>query len=114
MIGLGDKMADKLIQIAELVYQKTANGEINWEKTPDDNTFQTSFPRYSVLVQDANDTIVFKICNEEGQVIERLSEGQASNAGFANLRDLYVTARRTAMGVDEALDEILQTLARRS
>jgi hypothetical protein len=107
-------MADKLIQIAELVYNQTEAGQIQWEKTPDINTFQTSFPSYSILIQESRDTIIFKICNEEGQVIEQLSEGQASNAGFPNLRDLYVTARRAAMGVEEALDEILKALDRRS
>ncbi len=106
-------MADKLIQIAEIVYNQTQAGELKWEKTPDLNTFQTSFPSYSILIQDSRDTILFKIYNEEGQIIEQLSEGQASNAGFSNLRDLYVTARRAAMGVEEALDEILKALDRR-
>jgi hypothetical protein len=107
-------MADKLIQIAETVYNRTLGGEIKWEKTPDFNTFQSAFPNHSVLIQDSRDAIYFKICNEEGQVIEELSEAQALNSGFSNLRDLYITARRTAMGVDQVLDEILETLARRS
>jgi hypothetical protein len=105
-------MADKLIQIAELVYDQTLRGELKWEKTPDFSTFQTSFPSYSILIQDSRDTIVFKICNEEAQVIEQLSEAQASNSGFSNMRDLYLAARRAAMGVDQALDEILKNLER--
>lgn len=107
-------MADKLIQIAETVYNRTLSGETRWEKTADFNTFQTAFPNHSVLIQDSRDTIYFKICNEEGHVVEELSEAQALNSGFSNLRDLYVTARRTAMGVDQVLDDILGVLARKT
>ena len=104
-------MADKLIQIAELVYKKTIVGEIRWERTPQNNIFQTSFPNYSILIQDRG-ILTFKICNEKGEVIEEISEQQAIGLGFLNMRELFIAARRGAMNVEQALDDLLKTLGR--
>jgi hypothetical protein len=109
----GNNLADKLIQIAELVYKKTKAGEIKWERTLQRNMFQTSFPNYSILIQEISDgSIAFKVCNEKGEVIEELTELQAGTLGFMHMRELYVAARRGAMDVDQALDELLRTLGR--
>lgn len=105
-------MSDKLIQIAELVSKQTENGTIKWEGTPEPNTFQTAFPNYSILIQDSNGQVVLRLYNDEGRFIEELSDTQASNSGFTGMRELYAHVRRAAMGVDEALDDILKTLNR--
>jgi hypothetical protein len=106
-------MSDKLMQIARLVCDQTRTGDIKWESTPEANTFQTSFPTYSILIQDRGGLAVLKICNEEGHVIEELADTQGSESGL-NLRDLYVTARRAATDVEQALDDILKTLGGKS
>ncbi len=118
---------DKLIRLAQLIYEKTKNGEIKWEATADEGTFQASLSNYSILVKRSAKvslpvvslpvtTLVgnltyftIQICNEQGQVIEELTDYDAVAADF-KLGELFELARRMAMGVEKALDELIGTL----
>lgn len=102
---------DKLIRLARLIYEKTKNGEIKWEATPDEGTFQASLASYSILVTRAPDgEPTLQICNEQGQVMEELTWSDAVNADFREMVELFELARRIAMGVEKALDELIGTL----
>ncbi len=112
---------DKLIRIARLIYEKTKNGEIKWEATADEGTFQASLSNYSILIRRlpnvspvitlvGNPTyFALQICNEQGQVIEELTDYDAVAADF-KLGELFELARRMAMDVEKALDELIGTL----
>jgi hypothetical protein len=101
---------DKLVEFANLVYEKTKNGEITWEKTPQEGVFQTSFPKYSVMVRNHSFAgPVFSILDDYGEVIEELSYAAATNSGL-DMDLLAELARRQAMGVEQALDELLSEL----
>jgi hypothetical protein len=104
-------MPDKLTQIAELLLKKTNAGEIKWETTPQPNMFQTSFPNFSVLIHD-RPPLALRIYDEKGQALEEMSEIQAIQFGFVRMRELFVAARRGALNVEEALDQLLKTLVR--
>ena len=91
---------DKLIRLARLIYEKTKNGEIKWEATADEGTFQASLSNYSILIKrspraptvsmmQANALLdptyfTLQICNEQGQVMQELAWGD----GFEEMRDL--------------------------
>jgi hypothetical protein len=101
---------DKIERLASLLYEKSKRGEIKWEATADENAFQTSLSNYSVIVvQDSDEAfghdVVLKICNEQGRVMEELPQSESNELG-----SLFELARRTAMGVEAALDEILTAL----
>jgi hypothetical protein len=110
---------EKLVQLARALFDKTTAGQLHWEPTANQNTFQLSLSNYSTLISKELDPdepghyILLRICNEEGQVIEELYEGEAVNAGFSDMRALFNLARRIAMGVDKALDEMLDVLKSR-
>jgi hypothetical protein len=110
---------DKLIRLARLIYEKTKNGEIKWEATPEEGTFQASLSNYSILIKRSPKAsmippnvlldptyFTIQICNEQGQVMEELTWGD----GFEEMRDLFELARRGAMGVEKALDDLIGTL----
>jgi hypothetical protein len=110
-------MADKrLLELANLIYEKTRTGEITWEKTTFPEGFQTSFPKYSVVIRKPSSSPLPRLFlyNGKGELIEEFSSGvmvQVSGAGGVRLMDeLYELARRRAMGVDQALDELLSEL----
>jgi ABC-type taurine transport system substrate-binding protein len=119
---------DKLIRLAQLIYEKTKKGEIKWEATSDGGTFQASLASYSILIRRVAGAVttaasiqvapiatnyvnyvVLQICNEQGQVIEELTEYDATTADF-KLEELFELARRMAMDVEKALDDLIGTL----
>ena len=102
---------EKLLRLAQALYEKTKSGELSWETTPNEATFQASFPKYSILLQKDGDDVNLKICNEEGRVMEELTDEEAfQHFDRPILGELFEIARRGAMGVEEALDEILSNL----
>ena len=115
---------DKLIRLARLIYEKTKNGEIKWEATADEGTFQASLSNYSILIKRSPTVsmlaptallsttyfyFILQICNEQGQVIEELTQSEAAAADF-KIEELFELARRMAMDVEKALDELIGTL----
>lgn len=110
----------KLLEVARILFEKTENGEINWEATANDNVYQAPLSKYSTLIERNIDEESdrpyhqLKICNEEGREIEVLSSWEASTEGDVDLRALFELARRKAMGVEKALDEVLIALRKAS
>ena len=73
--------------------------------------FRLPFPNYSIEIQRTRQgDLLLKIHNESGQVIEELSDSQAYTLGFKGMPQLFELARRQAMNVDQALDELLGEL----
>ena len=109
----------KLLEVASILLQKSQAGEINWERTANENTFQTSLSRYSILINkmvghEGNEHYSLKIFNEEGREIEELTGYAARTEGGLHLSEVFELARRTAMGVEKALDEVLVALRKAS
>lgn len=114
-------MADpKIYKLILSLHKKTENGEIRWAKSVDQE-YLASFNDYSVGISQYDSKrrgyvdVYLKIYNSEGEQIE-----SASDADFAEdpttvdaaetMVDLYAIARRTALGVDFALDTLLMEL----
>jgi hypothetical protein len=102
---------DRMAEIVKLLLQKTRDGSVQWEMTPVGGQFQAPFTKYSVLLRGGPDTPYLMLNNERGEVVEDLSSITSVNLGvFDHLRELYVMARRQALGTDRALDEMLNIL----
>ena len=110
---------EKYEKIVDGLARKTANDELEWKETADPNTFQVSFVNYSITIeeryvpeQNLPDYLV-TIRNSEGNAIDSFSDtflDQRSMGYYKVMRDIYQKARRQALGVDSALDEILNEL----
>ena len=115
-------MADK--KIIELVLRlgaKTEAGEIRWQEGFSENEYLVSFPEYSVVIQYVRSrygddaAVQISIRNDEGKIIESVTDEDISVSDgienvFGYMEVLLVNARRQAMGVDVALDNILAKL----
>lgn len=101
---------DKTIALIRALAEKTGNNEIEWEKTSNPDAFQTSFPNYSIVLLQRVGDISLHLANEKGQVIERYSSTHAPTDIDQMMHETFELARRRALGVDEALDDILRTL----
>jgi hypothetical protein len=114
-------MADKkLVSLVKRLKEKTLRGTISWEKTVEEGVFQASFPDYAITIgQERREDVwdyVFRIYNDKGELVEVIGEREFSSEDFGMrpydfIDEIYVVARRTAMGVDQAIDSILSALA---
>jgi hypothetical protein len=106
---------DKVVRLVRLLVERTKAGEIRWEETPTMNTFQCSVSNYSVLISQRSFVDIsgmvqtLTVCNEEGKIIEEV-DGEELRSEGVQLRELFELARRNAMGVEKALDEMLHLL----
>jgi hypothetical protein len=107
---------DKYKQLVDRLSQKTLNKELTWKESAQANAFQVSFTNYSVSFseQGAGPDYSIAIINSSGEVVDTftdvdLDEGKGT-AYFRKMGDLFQTARRQALGVDQAIDEILDDL----
>ncbi|MGB3552834.1 MAG: hypothetical protein WA993_19305 [Candidatus Binatus sp.] len=105
----------KVVELAVLIREKTRSGEVRWEKTSNARAFQTAFPKYAVqIVSPAAGMATLLVFNAQGALIEELSWPAAVGAQLGPaLIDTFEMARRQALGVDNALDEILGDLKTR-
>lgn len=118
-------MATKYLQLLDRLIKKTEAGELKWEETAASNAFQVSFPNYTVIlseVESGDDAIdyVVELVNSDGRIIDRFSDvtlqqTDPNTSGerllhFNRMKGLFEASRRQALGVDQALDELLREL----
>jgi len=107
---------EKLAALLQRIYEKTVKGELRWEPTANGSAFTVPFARFSLSLERVPETrdlmgyILLRISNDRGQTIEEFTGGQAVQIGFPHMDELFDRARRIAMGLEEALDELLSEL----
>jgi hypothetical protein len=101
----------KTVALIRALHEKTRGDEITWEKTSNPASFQTSWPKYSIILrQTETNNILLFLSNDRGEVIERYSSEPAPPEIDQLMHETFEMARRKALGVDEAVDEILKSL----
>ncbi|RJP35551.1 MAG: hypothetical protein C4527_00430 [Candidatus Omnitrophota bacterium] len=107
-------MNSKFTQLINQLHEKTVNNKINWEETAEENIFLVSFSDYSVEIADysdeSHDLYKLRIYNKEGKIVDKISSDNCSYLTANELKEVYENARRKAMGADEALGELLESL----
>jgi hypothetical protein len=119
---------EKLVELAKLVLHQTNFGNLGWEETAVKNTFQTTIAKYVIRISECQSKYeqgetdyVLSLINHEGLIIESFDDVQLSNwikvspqpsdvNGYVIMKDIFVNAKRKAMGVDKALDDVLKEL----
>jgi hypothetical protein len=112
---------EKVFELANKLLERTKAGTQHWEATVSEQAFLTAFPKYSVEIGQVSDqygedsNIVIRIFNETGAEIEtsrddRLAQKLPSAGVYDVLGELYREARRSALNVDGALNELLASM----
>ncbi len=117
---------EKTVKLISMLEKRTAEGRVEWQETPDEGVFQAAFPGYAVRAlmhrgsgfPDEGPDYFVQLYNENGVLIEEIRqddirEGEDARAyakSYNLLRSLYEGARRHAMGVEQALDQLLEKL----
>jgi toxin HigB-1 len=114
--------SSKLWEFIERLGKRTEADRVNWEKTPEEGMFQASYPQYTVRIysrrnENFEEDIIIQILDSEGTVIEQNSdvalarlEGLPATIVFNEMDRIYKSARRKAMGVDHALEILMDSL----
>ena len=113
-------------KMANLIYRlhaQTMRGSLQWLETEEEGVYQLSFPNYAVRVSTRDSEMhsgldfLVSIYNLEGKLIDEVSDQdmgedmeRAGASAFMTMRELYDEARRSAMGVQQALMEIMKNL----
>ena len=110
----------KPARLVQQLLEKSNEGKIKWEKTATDGVFQAAFPGYSIRLStepsafSSQEDYFVQISNDEGETVEIISDSNLTSMigsdAWRMMKDLYQGARRSAMGVDAALDSILAEL----
>jgi hypothetical protein len=119
-------MADqKMSELILLLHKKTHEGKVPWERTLDEDTFQATFKEYTLRLfsrpsrepeaePDVKD-YVLQIYNEEGALIEEVDDldfnrDDLGRHPFVIMEEIHTVARRTVMGVQKAVNTLLDAL----
>jgi hypothetical protein len=104
-------------KIADLIFklhEKTVLGKVKWETTTTEGVYQAVFAGYSIRISKYPEDIVLQIYNEDGELIEEVNDSEVNKVSpytaWTLMLNLYETARRVAMGTEEALDSIMSIL----
>ncbi len=113
------EMKDVVDKLARL----TERGQVSWKATVDKSTFAATFGRMSVLISAKNaelgggDLASYRlsVLDEKGDEIDFATAGYGPSTigvDLPVLAPLYVSARRTALSIEERLEELLNAMDR--
>jgi len=108
--------SDKMLKIIDRLHQHSVEGKVIWRETERTDSFQVSFSGYSVRTDvrrsrktpGAQEYFV-SVLNANGDVMEEIGDEDLEDY-FVLMKELFEMARRKALGVDGALDQILDEL----
>ena len=106
----------KLITVLTRLYAKTKADVVEWEPSEDANIFGVKFSDYTISLVRILATPThaewfnLTIANSDGAVIQEMDSLTARDNGFADMSDLFYRARRHAVDLDGALDDLLKEL----
>ena len=118
-------MDEKFVTLARRLQAKA--GDASWEKTDDEETFETDFAGFGVQIaqvetEGEESLYTLRIYDTEGEFLDEFSDEDLTeilnrteptepSEMFELMKDIHRAARRSAMGVDKAIDAILDALA---
>ncbi|MET4717415.1 hypothetical protein ABIF63_001521 [Bradyrhizobium japonicum] len=115
---------DKPRKLIDVLLRRTKKGEIDWQESLGNDTYQVSFKDNSLQLSvgptklQGADGLAYtvSVLNSEGDVADRFTDedldkdefGSIGREWYDRLQELHGLARRWARGADKVLDEILR------
>ena len=113
---------EKLVTLVRRLHDR--GGNVAWEKTDEEDTFETEFAGFALQIAETDDAepiYTLRIFDESGSLLDEFSDEDLTeilnqteptepSVMFAVMQDIHRAARRSALGVDKAIDAILGAL----
>ena len=112
-------MAD-MQQIADKLMDRTADGTVVWKALGSGGSFAAVIGNLSVIVASERTNIItesaikLSVLDEKGTEIDSIQHGGGNLNVNPSLIALHQAARRSALAVDDKLEELLASLSRES
>jgi hypothetical protein len=109
---------DKHRKLVSLLLSQTRRGKVDWKESVNGGAFQVSFANNSLRISEHETErsidYVIELINNEGVVVESFAdpelETDQNQVWFRDMKELYETARRTVLGSEKVLNEIINEL----
>lgn len=101
---------DRLVKLIIKLHERTTRGELHWQQTPEEHAFSASFAKYSTVVASIPRDFMLRLHGPDGRFLESIRGYDLmgyDQSAARNLEELYEMARREALGVDQAIDDLL-------
>jgi hypothetical protein len=116
--------SEKYRQLVDKLMAKTDRHELDWKEAAFPESFQVSFPNYSLLMREKErpegfgappPDITLSIIDMSGNVVDTIYNFEIDGEGrerpyYLKMRDLYRAVRQQVLGADKAVEEILSEL----
>ena len=106
----------KLLTVLNKIHARTKTDVLEWEPSEDPNVFAAKVADYTISIERAPETarspesFNVSIANSDGLVIEELDSYLAAKSGFDNMKEIFERARRHALDINGALDDLIREL----
>lgn len=112
---------EKYGNLVERLLRKTRDGSLEWKTSVQEGRYQISFKDNAVRIRaredEENPMVFLELINDEGVVAETINDEELDSSiprdkhfWYKEMATLYGLARRSALGSDKILDEILNDL----
>ncbi len=107
----------KVIDIINLLLQKTERGELQWESTIWPNVYQISFTNSSIQIEKlkGNKKFLIRIFDEQGELVEEFSTEQLEkhNNAIKNAVEklFFRVAGKKMVNSEKIIDDILHQIS---
>ena len=118
---------EKFIELARLIDDRTTSGAMKWEETGVDSLFQATLSKFVIRIKASQSNFAdeidyeISIMGRNGTMLESFSDMELSrilknhpNAveknGYILMDHIFKNAKRTALGIDKAIDDVLKEL----
>ena len=112
-------------QLVDLLIKKAEDGSLAWKPSIEDGEFTLSFSSRTLIISEISKEnargrnyiyINIAITDDEGRIVDSFDNYTLDTDGFdkiwlEKMTGLFVSARRTALGAEKALNDILAELA---
>src|ERR1700733_6717337 len=116
--------SEKYRQLVDKLMAKTERHELEWKEGAYPDSFQVSFPNYSLMLEKKErpegfgappPDIMLSIIDMAGSVIDTIYNFEIDAEGrekpyYLKMRELHRSVRQQVLGADKAVEEILSEL----
>ncbi|MDQ3685968.1 MAG: hypothetical protein M3430_10270 [Acidobacteriota bacterium] len=99
----------KYSELLERLFERTKNGVADWQATPREDEYIIYLQGYSISLQSSFSSYVIAIRNDKGKVIDEFTVW-GHDLHWEKVNEIYTTARRKALKIDEVVEEVLKQL----
>ena len=100
-----------MTDVIEKLVERTDQGRVPWKTSVGESQFSARLGNLLVLISSRHaDHVKLSVVNEKGTEIDSAEHVEFPGGQHPVLRELFTSAKRTALGTDQTLKELIELL----